>query len=879
MKHNYKLLMATLLVAVGVLSTNAVAQDYTVCSETEAECIVAYHNGDFTPYNNALRNTIANDTLNGARKHPDRVYVLETGGMYNVVDEIINSGFHLYIRSQTEEEVGAANYFGPAKIQLKTDEAGGTAGRLMTVQGDLTLEGLFVSGMSDAGGTGNYLPIRMSADGARLVVKNSVFEQTDFALFGFDSKNNKVYIYDSEFRNHVNKVSKWEGRGIRFEAGADTLVVENTTYLNLGMTVLQSEAAPINYTRFVHNTVINVGRMFNTGNFWKEGYVANNLFVNHYWHGEGDDDGINDGTREFPYTGHFTMGPVPAGFGYTDLGRRIVYANNAHWRDPRFADYYADTLNAQPIFNRQTDSLFTTFNVETGGGSYYRGNNWEGTDPGMVSYTTAPEVHDFEGNLAYPETQIPLGDVVPLMIDNIRDLRESRQATLTYWAWEPGRDPDSETSSIQSVYPEAINPGDFSFSNSTYQTAGTDGLPLGNLNYYPTEKATWEANKASYIADIEDLAGGEITTTEAGVVEAEDGTLAGGAEAVVYNYPLEILLQEGNPDGDAITWTFDMETAGDYTFRFLYDISCCGEKGNTVALNGTTMINDPVVESYSWGMWWGADTTITDHLPYLATESIGTVVAGENVLTINKDWGWMVFGDVIIFDGDTAIDTLTANSATLAGQAYFQKVNDDDPAPSSGFYHVDMLDAGSSVTLTLPAEEAGTYLLSLLYKNDGEDSDVDITVNGSATSSVTLAGTEGEFTTVESDFLGFDEGDNTIVISSVDGGVGLDMITYYYVTGVANETEEGPNGFKLSQNYPNPFNPSTTINFTLPAATNVKLTVFNLLGQRIATLVDDSRSAGDYSVRFDARNLASGVYFYMLQAGDMTLQRKMTLIK
>ncbi|MCG8373966.1 MAG: T9SS type A sorting domain-containing protein, partial [Balneolales bacterium] len=96
---------------------------------------------------------------------------------------------------------------------------------------------------------------------------------------------------------------------------------------------------------------------------------------------------------------------------------------------------------------------------------------------------------------------------------------------------------------------------------------------------------------------------------------------------------------------------------------------------------------------------------------------------------------------------------------------------------------------------------------------------------------------------------------------------------------ISNEYEDHMEGFALSQNYPNPFNPSTNINFALPVASDVQLTIFNLLGQKVATLVDEPRMAGNYTVRFDASHLASGIYFYTLKAGEINLQRKMTLIK
>ena len=77
-----------------------------------------------------------------------------------------------------------------------------------------------------------------------------------------------------------------------------------------------------------------------------------------------------------------------------------------------------------------------------------------------------------------------------------------------------------------------------------------------------------------------------------------------------------------------------------------------------------------------------------------------------------------------------------------------------------------------------------------------------------------------------------------------------------------------PKQFDLHQNYPNPFNPSTTIQYTLPHHSHVILTVFNTLGQQVATLVNADIDAGYHEVRFDASGLASGVYFYRMQAGS-----------
>ncbi|MBK7444957.1 MAG: T9SS type A sorting domain-containing protein [Ignavibacteria bacterium] len=88
-----------------------------------------------------------------------------------------------------------------------------------------------------------------------------------------------------------------------------------------------------------------------------------------------------------------------------------------------------------------------------------------------------------------------------------------------------------------------------------------------------------------------------------------------------------------------------------------------------------------------------------------------------------------------------------------------------------------------------------------------------------------------------------------------------------------------PAEFALGQNYPNPFNPSTTINYDLPASNFVTLKIYDLVGKEVMTLVNEKLDAGRYSATFNGSNLASGMYFYKITAGEFTFVRKMVLIK
>ncbi|MDI6804921.1 MAG: T9SS type A sorting domain-containing protein [Bacteroidota bacterium] len=98
-------------------------------------------------------------------------------------------------------------------------------------------------------------------------------------------------------------------------------------------------------------------------------------------------------------------------------------------------------------------------------------------------------------------------------------------------------------------------------------------------------------------------------------------------------------------------------------------------------------------------------------------------------------------------------------------------------------------------------------------------------------------------------------------------------------SGAGVRDEPVPQHFMLHQNYPNPFNPSTTIWYELPRASFVTFKVYNVLGQEVATLVNERREAGKHTVEFNAGGLPSGVYFYRLQAGSFTQTKKLLLLR
>lgn len=120
--------------------------------------------------------------------------------------------------------------------------------------------------------------------------------------------------------------------------------------------------------------------------------------------------------------------------------------------------------------------------------------------------------------------------------------------------------------------------------------------------------------------------------------------------------------------------------------------------------------------------------------------------------------------------------------------------------------------------------------------------------------------------------------------SSKPGFIFLNLIRAYvsdFTTGVEKVIELMPTSFKLDQNYPNPFNPSTVINYQLPSASHVTLTVYDMLGREVTKLVDEYQQAGSHSSQFSilSSQFSSGIYFYTLHAGNYLETKKMVLMK
>jgi hypothetical protein len=268
---------------------------------------------------------------------------------------------------------------------------------------------------------------------------------------------------------------------------------------------------------------------------------------------------------------------------------------------------------------------------------------------------------------------------------------------------------------------------------------------------------------------------------------------------------------------------------------------------------------------------------------YLAwSDDFGATVTGNSSITeANIDYGARM-----VFNGGAAIYSgMIAYVRQFSGtdwDPYYRSTTDAGTTWTGGY-----IDGSSNRTHTVDivAPRSINNMFKVGYDQDSATSNYAFYTGGNATSwnlpsarAVSPGGVDSSFTKVIAGFKN-GGGDDCFSLYSVGNGTNLYSSRLCFIaTGIQNSNEV-PKVYSLSQNYPNPFNPSTTIKFDIPKQGVVKLTVFDILGNEVATLENGTMQAGSYIVDFNTTNLSSGVYFYKLTSGNFTDTKKMLLIK
>jgi hypothetical protein len=201
------------------------------------------------------------------------------------------------------------------------------------------------------------------------------------------------------------------------------------------------------------------------------------------------------------------------------------------------------------------------------------------------------------------------------------------------------------------------------------------------------------------------------------------------------------------------------------------------------------------------------------------------------------------------------------------------------PTASNGYY-VEMRTQTGTVTWQLPdVPAAGNYEIAFGYRLSFDTpKDQYINVNGVRVAVLRFDGPMNVWAEKKLN-VNLNQGNNTIQMELYWGWMDLDYLAVPSIVTSVEGAPELPIGFSLQQNYPNPFNPATTIKYSLAKSEHVKLIVYDLLGRQVDVLVDERQNAGPYEISFDGKGLASGVYFYRLEAGSFVDEKRMLLLR
>ncbi|MBK7265013.1 MAG: T9SS type A sorting domain-containing protein [Ignavibacteriales bacterium] len=284
-------------------------------------------------------------------------------------------------------------------------------------------------------------------------------------------------------------------------------------------------------------------------------------------------------------------------------------------------------------------------------------------------------------------------------------------------------------------------------------------------------------------------------------------------------------------------------------------------------------IGNPIVYSTTQKLSWymnGPSTGLTYQLIHANNPGFNNATTINNLATASYTFNNLSYGSTIYWKvRSTDGVTLSAPSSPVGSFTVYNPANLYSPlvgGPSGG---VAVSPLNTSISWAVPSS-VGSNTYELSYSENQNFSNPQV-IGGLTSNSVVIP----ELSAGKTYYWRVRSTDGTGNYSDFSG-VG-DFVTDG-ITGVELENSL-PTEFSLGQNFPNPFNPSTKINFALPADLNVKLSVYNTLGEKVAEIINGPMNAGNYSIEFNASTFPSGIYFYRIEAGVNIAVRKMILLK
>ncbi|MDI6401338.1 T9SS type A sorting domain-containing protein [Balneolaceae bacterium ANBcel3] len=827
---------------------------------------------------NALYDAINADMEDGEYVGPeDRVYQLQAGGFYYNEASLIGD---FPLRIVGEEPADGEH---PAVIKSVRNEAGDAPGSIIVANDDLELRNLWIVGRTDFGDE-EWHAIDLAGAGSTIVIDNIVFEYNFGVTFHALTRDMDISITNSHWRNVIDHSQYWAGRVLRLEAPTKRVVMENNTFLNLGHVVLQVQHPITDYLWFNHNTVVNTGRQVLQYEHvqMQNAYVTNNLMINGFWHGETDEhwSATRLGEEDNQFSTWIDVDYLDPALGL-ESNRRVLISNNVQWVHPdiyAYYDQYPEEIGRAPSAPPEGQVRAAAFLNER-----------------ALDVIAMNEEMKWENHLNLTGEDLGLqfqndghfDDLAQMMLDWIIAFRAGEETPEYNWEM-PGRDTDPGmlSQTVSQIYPIADNAENFSYTHTGALTHAIGDLPAGNLNWFPAEKADWESRKDALANDILSRLAQPMEIEVLTNLEAADASLSGDAEYSIFDGFGYVSYGAGT-----VRWEFDLEDGGQY------DIGLLIKKPQAMtALN--LFVNDVEIHDLKgWGEFvFDTDDGIFAGQPIdewtwaqfgqdgIVEDGALTLNEGSNEFRIETGWANMDVAALRILEPGTdnvvvELSVADAVELTLAPQGLTEKGGDPHPFVPRAFDYIAMADGSASWTVDAEAET--DVLMNVFYQSDSGDQSAVISINGVEVETAVLEAPDEEATFYATSFLKLDEGANTIEISSNSGDLNLDYVQVIsIISGLPSSADQQiVDGFELRQNYPNPFNPTTQIQYTIPESANVRMEVYNLIGQRVAVLTDGFQHSGTHTLQFDGSHLASGVYIYRLQAGNHVSVRKMTLIK
>lgn len=456
---------------------------------------------------------LGDTTETGERLNPNRVYKLERNTFYLFEARLDVEGFKCEIVGPDNGPLMHDTENGHPPVVLFKANDNGQANQYFRLfdGGEFILKNTIYAGLSDAGGTvGRFID---DYSGIGITLDNLIVTQNKYQN-RWKSDGGKYIVRDCVFLNHWDgSNSEWRGLGFVVSASTASFICENNTFVNMGAPIRAKGAFYDTETYYAHNTCVNTTQ-HELGLRHKELIAANNLYYNWGWVGYGDSK-LNEDPLDLLKM-YLTDNNEAVNMDSVSL----YFGNHAFFHEAALEAWYdaADTLNLPGILPQSAYDYVALDNDWT------IGDLIEGKDPQFT---------DFDSNIdsltAFLEGFFSVPPVTPAAnwkTDYIVDWNENGPY-MKQWPL----------------------PFELSYANEELMDAGSDGLPLGDLNWFPDKKAEYEANRDAIVADLKAKKSG-VSPVEAIGANAVDFSLA-------QNYP--------NPFNPTTTISFSLKNSANVT--------------------------------------------------------------------------------------------------------------------------------------------------------------------------------------------------------------------------------------------------------------------------------------------------------------------------